>query len=195
MPRKKKQSTLSKLASALDPTTPLKKLLLFVIVFAVVGGGYYLYQSQAAAQYPTGSLSTGTIPSSTNGYRGIKCLHINLTTGFGPVAYNCMTGVYNDNTGKWSYDIGNYVINAGTFNVAARFSSASSVGLVQKNCGGIIDNINFSGLGYVDTPSGPAAFGYVYLNYGQWFAKTATYSPFSRCNFNRNSQWSPVNYY
>ncbi len=46
--KKKKQTKSSKLFSALNPTTPLKKFLMFIVVFALVGGGYYLYKSHAA---------------------------------------------------------------------------------------------------------------------------------------------------
>ncbi len=49
MPSSQNQSkTLRKLVKALNPSTPLKKLLIFVLIFGIVGGGYFLYSSLAA---------------------------------------------------------------------------------------------------------------------------------------------------
>ncbi len=47
---KKSQSKVRRIFRALNPGTPLKKLLLFVIIFSVLGGGYLLWHSFAYSQ-------------------------------------------------------------------------------------------------------------------------------------------------
>ena len=57
MAKKKKQSKLRRVISALNPTNPKGMALFFALIFALSGAGVYLYQSFAASpSYRTGYL-------------------------------------------------------------------------------------------------------------------------------------------
>jgi len=175
MPRRKKQSFLNKVGRAINPTTPLKKFLLFIAAFAVIGGGYYLYKTHAlTGAEPPSALRQIISISPSNGQQEFKCLNTYVVTNFGPLIHNCRQA--RESLGICStFAIGTYSPVKDKFSANYPYVGAcASISLAH--CNNFSATTYFSGLG-VASGYGNLFFGYAYRLYGSgWVVNPATYS-------------------